>query len=563
MAPPAPPDPVLAALARIEAARANPDGLSPRGPLAAWPRALAGMVWSAPDDRAAALDELLAMRRTGVRVVRTGLIADTLVLRAGDLLGLSFYQDLPIANLPAPALLDTLAYAERLLGESLARAQGYQSARHYGLTLYSDTSDPRARPYFERLASLAQTQGPDGVQVYYLSRFPASDRCAALVDLVLLDARDGNPAAVLAQWRERQETPAGIGSFGAPVRPGRDGGWRLPGTQASQARILESGLGGLLEGPPPAVFFVHRWRDGRADAALDQRAEVQGVGYGMLDEDGRSRLALDVVAGFYTGTQRVFAFDAGTTAPEARTAAPLVLMGWLIIIGLGLLYGFAPRFGTLASRYFGRHDLYRESIQRGYDLNAGLNVALGLGLVIAAGIVGAASLRGLGRTDALATAISGWAAENQARLTDLLGIPFALVGVIALLYVLWLLFNMIWLLILAGRRYRIRPPQALTLVIWSRWSVFALMVGAMLLATMPPRTATAFVPVLLFSALIAEVVATGRMLVDFGNVARVPMQRAVLVGYWAPLGAIATVLLVGFLFGRAELGFLWHLATRS
>ncbi|NNF57639.1 MAG: hypothetical protein HKN04_05295, partial [Rhodothermaceae bacterium] len=385
-----------------------------------------------------------------------------------------------------------------------------------------------------------------------------------LVDFVLLDARDTDPAALLARWRAQHDNPAGIGAFGASVRPGRTGGWRTPGTLAAQARGLENGLRGILAlDAPPVALFVYRWQDGRTDAALDQRAEVQGVGFGLREEDGTARSGLDVVQGFFTGTQRVFAFDAGAPAAAIRAAAPLVLLGWVIILGLGLLYGLVPRFGMLASRYWSRHDLYRESIQRGYDLNAGLNAAIAVALALAAGLVGASALRGLGRTDALATATSGWAAESQARLTNLLGEPVLLLALIALLYSLWVLVNMLWLYALAGRRYRIRAQQALTLAVWSRWTVFALMVGAMILSTLASRTATNLVPLLLGLALLAEVVATARMLVDFGAIAKVPVQRAILLGLGVPMGLMAAGLLVLFIVGRAELGFLWHLATRS
>ncbi|HLT46404.1 MAG TPA: hypothetical protein VK002_04175 [Rubricoccaceae bacterium] len=558
--PAAPPDPALAAFARIRAAAADTAGLAPRGPLPPMAPALAGVVWSQPADRAAALDALLAMRRVGVRAVRTGLVADTLLLAAADLLGVALYQDLPVANLPAPVLLDTLAFAERRLRAALALAEGHPSARHFGLALYSDTSDPRSRPYFERLTALAHEAG---ARTYYLTRFPHHDRAARTVDLVLLDARDADPTEVLARWRARHEEPAGIGAFGVAVRPGSAGGWRTPGTPAAQARALENGLGALLAlDVPPEALFVYRWRDA-GGAVRDQRAEVQGVVYGLVGADGAPRPALDVVRGFFTGTQRVFAFDAGAGPPEARTAAALVLLGWVILLGLGLLYWLAPRFGLLGSRYFGRHDLYRESIQRGYDLNAGLNSLLAAFVALAAGLVWASVLRALARTDALATATSAWSPAGQARLDALLGLPLVLVLLGALVYGLWILFNMIWLYALTGRRRRIRPPQALTLAVWSRWSVAALMVGAMILATLPARTATRLAPVLLGAWLVAEVVATGRMLYDFAHVSRVPMQRAVLVGFWAPVGALAVVVLGALLFARAELGFLWHLATRS
>src|SRR5690606_6627893 len=337
-----------------------------------------------------------------------------------------------------------------------------------------------------------------GARTYYLTRFPESDRAAHTVDFVLLDARDADPAAMLARWRARREEPAGIGALGAAVRPGREGGWRTPGTLAAQARFLERGLEALLAADPSLeAAFVYRWRDADGEGVRDQRAEVQGVGYGLIGPDGAPRPAMGVARGFFTGTQRVFAFDAGSGTPEARTAAPLVLLGWGILLGLGLVYWLSPRFGLLGSRYFGRHDLYRESVQRGYDLNAGLNALLAAFVALAAGVVWAAALRALARTDALATATSAWSPENQARLDSLLSLPLALVLLGALVYAVWILFNMVWLFVLTGRRYRARPPQALTLAVWSRWGVVALMVAAMILATLPPQAAMRLAPVLL------------------------------------------------------------------
>ena len=499
------------------------------------------------------------MRRAGVRSVRTELVQDTLLLAAADLLGIAFYQDLPFANLPAATLANRLGEAERLLSEALERGAGYSAARHFGLARYSDTSDPRVRRYFERLTALAHARD---TQTYYLTRFPDNDRAAHTVDFVLLDARDADPVALLARWRAQHEEPAGIGAFGAAVQPGREGGWRIPRTAAAQARALENGLAALLDvRVPPVAFFVHNWRD--TDAAADGRAEVQGAAYGLLDSAGAPRPAFHVVKGFYTGVQRVFAFDAGETVPEARTVEPLVLLGWSIVLTLALLYGLAPRFGALGRRYFTRHDLYQESIQRGYDVHAGLSGALALILAGGAGVVAAAALRALGRTDALATATSAWTLEAQARLIGLLGEPLLLAGAVAVGYSAWILFNMIWLFVVAGRRRRVRPQQALTLVVWSRWTLLVLMVAAMLVATMPIRYATTAAPVLLVLWLGLELAATVRMLNDFGAVVHVPLHRSFGLGVVAPLGVLLAIVGGAFFFGRAELGFLWHLATRS
>ena len=568
-------DPAREAFQRILVAAADSMGpIAVIGPLAPMAPQLRGMVWQRPDSLDAALDDLLEMRRMGVRAIRTPAIEDTLLLRAADVLGIAFYQDLPIANLPAPHLIDTLSFAERTLTEMLRRAQLFRSARHFGLAQYVDTSDPRARPYFEGLAQLVREQGPTGSQSYYLTRFPNDDRCDHTVDFVLLDARQADPVALLGRWRNRHDTPAGIGAFGAPVRPGNEGGWRKEGTPTAQARALENGLGGILERPSRlTALFIYRWRDaaprlrgGRIRiGGMDQRAEVEGIVYGLngAEPDSLERPALDVVRGFFTGTQRVFAFDAGNVVSETRTAALMVFVGWLLLMGMGMLYWLTPRFGVLSSKYFGRHDLYRESIQRGYDLNAGLNAMLGLALSLAGGVAGASVLRALGRTDALSTAVSSWTLDAQARLNQLLGEPLLLVLLLALCFGLWLLFNIFWLYVLTGRRHRIRAQQALTLVVWSRWPVVLLMIWAMMLAAMPPRAATALAPLLLFVWLGVEIVATGRMLNDFAHVTRVPMQRAMLLGYGAPLGVIGVILIVLFIGGQAELGFLWHLATRS
>lgn len=538
-------------------------GLTPTSALFQFPEHLAGMVWHQPDSLDLALSELLEMRLTGVLVVRTSVIEDTLLLRAADELGMAFYQDLPVANLPAENLLDTLAYAERSLRAVLRQAQAYQSARHFGLARYADTSNPESRIYFEVLSRIIAEDGPVGSQTYYLTRFPEDDRCNQTVDFVLLDARQSDLVEVLSRWHRNHDTPAGIGALGAPVGRSTEGGWRQYGSFAYQARMLENGLHALLATERQVlVSFIYYWKDGH-HSTIDQRAAVEGFTYGLITKESGPRPAMDVVRGFFTDTQRIFAFDAGSASRTVRVAAPMALLGWFIILAIGLVYWLSPQFGTLASKYFGRHDLYRESIQRGYDLNAGLNALIATGLSLAAGVTGASAIRGLARTDALATAISGWSLGAQERINQLLGHPLLLVILLALGYGLWVLFNIFWLYFLAGRRYRVRAQQALTLAIWSRWSIFFLMIGAMLLATFTPQTATAFAPVILFVWLGIEIIATGRMLRDFAQVSRVPIQRAILVGYGAPLGVITFVIVTVFVAGSAELGFLWHLATRQ
>ena len=527
--------------------------------------ALAGVVWQRPDSTDAALRDLEAMHRAGVRAVRTRVVEDVALLAAADRLGLEIWQDLPVESLPAPFLVARADSVAPLLIDALARSAPYRSARHFGLARASDTSDPRARPYFERLTALVRQRGAPGTRTYFISRFPDDDRSAEAVDLVLLDARDADPVELVTRWRARRDTPVGLASYGSGVVPGREGGWRTRGSLAAQARTFESALDELMGMPqPPVVAFVHRWRDVADDAPRrDQRAEVTGTRFGLLDAEGAPRPAFDVVSGIFTGRQRVFAFDAGRATTETREASPLIFLGWFLMLGLGLFYAGAPKLSALAPHYFGRRDLYREAVSRGYDLSTGETSALALGLCLSAGVVGTSILRALGRTDALVAATSAWAPEAQLRMTDLLGRPLVLVIVLALIYGTWLLLTLIWLNVLAGRARRLRPAQALSLAVWSRWAWLPLMILALLLVGISPRLATTMAPVLLGLALLIEAVAAYRMLYDLSIVIRISPARALGFGFVVPFLLAVGGLIALAISSQAEMTFLWHLATRS
>ncbi|MEM7787817.1 MAG: hypothetical protein AAF594_08830 [Bacteroidota bacterium] len=536
----------------------------PRGPYDPLPAALAGVVWNAPADPEAAVVDLRAMRRAGVRQVRTGLVESEAVLAEASRLGVALFQDLPVVGLPARFLVRETDAASTLLREALARARPYPAARHFGLARASDTSDPRSRPYFEALTEIARAEGAPDTRTYYVSRFPSDDRADRTVDFVLLDARDADPVDVLRRWRARHETPAGIASFGTGVRPGQEGGWRARGTEAAQARDLEDTLADLVAmAPAPEAAFAYRWRDAPEDAVeRDQRAEVEGTRFGLLGEGDRPRAAFDVAAGFWTGTQRTFAFDAGAPAERERRASALLLIGWGLVLGLGVFYAGDPRLGALAPRYFGRRDLYREAVQRGFDLSAAGTVVLGLGLSVATGVAGAAILRALGRTDALVAATASWSPEAQTRLTDLLGQPLVLALVLALAYLTWLVLVLIWLNAMSGRR-RLRPAQALSIAVWCRWGWFPLMIVALVLGGIDARLATVLAPALLGVGLFIEIVAGYRMMWDLQAVTSVAPVRAIVVGFGVPFVlAVAGLVWLGVV-GRDEAGFLWHLATRS
>jgi hypothetical protein len=502
------------------------------------------VTWTPPEDVQEALADLRAMQAAGIEAVRLPPTEDVRVLRAAEFLGIGLYVDLPVAVLSAPALLDTLAFATRQLERLAELAADYPAIRGVGLASGVDTSVPAACRYFEALAEPARQAG---LWTYYQGRFIESDTCAGTVDAVLLDARNRTAAALLTRWQAAHGTPAGLASFGVTVSDGASGGHLTPRTQAHQKRALEDGLRALRRADPaPAAVFVHTWR---------------GRTYGLHAEDGTPRPALDVVRGFYTGRQTVFAVDAGAPPPSPPGATGFVLVGWALAAFLLLLMAAAPRFRLLVPRYFTRHGYYREAVQRGGGLEGFAALGVAVALAGAAGVIGGVALDALARTDVLDVAAAGLRETQRSRLLALLGRAATAVPLVAFAYGFWLLLNMVWMFALTGRRQRVRPNQALALTVLSRWPVFVLAVLALLAAQSddPMR----WVPALLGVWLVAEVVAGARMLYDFGRVTRTPMPRAVAVGLGAPLAVLLVVTAAVLVIRGPELGFLWHLATRT
>lgn len=519
---------------------------------------LTGMLWHPPASLTAARREMRRMHDSGVRLVRTSLLPEPLLTQA-DELGLRLYQDLPFASLSAATLRDSLRRMDEILRAALARAEGHPSAVGFGLTQGSDTSDRSACGPLRGLTKRARAAR---AQTYLETRFVKQERCADAVDVVLIDARETNPVTLMERWRAYHDTPVGL-VYGWGVRPGRAGGHLTPGTPTAQGRRLETALNDFLAlTDPPTIAFLARWRDVAGKAAGPQ-AEVADLHYGLVGEAGEARPAQAVARGFFTGAQRVFAFDAGRAPPESRQASPLILLGWGLTLGLALLYSGAPRFNTLLPQYFTRRDRFREAVQRGYDLGSTLSATLGVGLALCVGLVTASTLRALGRTDALAVATAGWGGPLRARAYDLLGHPLWLVGLAAVAYGTWLVLNLVWLNLLTGRSRRIRPAQALSLAIWPRWPWVPLTVVALWVGTLDAVAAAVAAPIVLGIGVVAEVLAGFRMSLEFARVIRVPVPKAVLMGFGLPLLAISVLIGWGLAMTDDTVAFLWHVATRE
>ena len=98
-----------------------------------------GVVWDS--DAPPTVHDLVEISQAGIRAVRLPLLSDTTVLAYADSLGLHLFQDLPIRYLPAASLHDSLEFSTEQLLAAIRNGVKYNSARHYGLANYSDTSN--------------------------------------------------------------------------------------------------------------------------------------------------------------------------------------------------------------------------------------------------------------------------------------------------------------------------------------------------------------------------------------------------------------------------------------
>jgi len=520
-------------------------------PVRAQPRVWKGVVWAAPADVAHAEADLIRMRAAGVEAVRTGLVREERLLSLADTLGLRLFQELPLDALPAARLADTLAFARETLRRALARARGHRSARHFGLARRSDTSDPEACDFFRALAGMR----PDGVRLYYVSAFTTADRCRDAVDFALLDARDRLPP--VTDWTGR-----GLATLGAWVDPDGPPGLRNPHAPEAQARFLETHLNALLDAAnPPVAVFVHRWRDADPDApdADPEPPDPYGRRYGLHDRAGRPRPAFDVMAGIYTGRQRVFAF------PPGRAPGPgapwIVLIGWAVVAMIAGHYVRSPRFRFMAPRYFLAHGFYCDAVREGRDVLPMTSALLLLAIAVSVGMTASVVFGAILDSRAMMSALQWLPGSVRITLAGLLRQPWLLALTAGSLYALALAVWAGVLALVARRRRPLAPGQVFMLVVWPRWTLLPLMVAAMVLASQPVSAGAA--PALAGAWLLLTLWATARTLLDFSRITRAPLSRTLTAALTHPfvlLGAPACFLAAAF-FGP-WLSFLRHLITR-
>lgn len=526
-----------------------------------------GVVWSPSANDEEAVQSLQAMGAAGFQAVRVPSDIREVVLAEADRLGFSVYVDLSAADLPAARFRERAPALRQELGAVLRLAGRHRSVRHIGLANRSDTSDPRSCEVIAALAEMVREEGPSGMTVYYVTRFPATDRCTRHADILLVEAKDKDPLSVLSPIRERVSVSVGLASYGVGVEPGRRGGWKTIGSEAHQARTLENILDDFLSlAEPPAIAFYYRWRDRSAEELIFPRKT--GSRYGLIAEGGEPRRAFEVARGILTGEQALFAIDAGeeqasnigSVSGRERT---LVLLSWLVLIGVGLMTAGVPHFRSLVRHYFTRKDLFREAVQRGSDLGGSATLACAVLLSIAFGVVVSTALLSLSFSDALPVLLTGVEVSVQRRFAPILERPLLMVLLLALGYAVWIVLSQLWLSIIRGRGRRARAIQTLSLVVWSRWVWILLMVLSLLVPTLPARVSIGFTLGLLLVGVLAEFRAGYRSVSDYAAVVRRPAPRLLALGFAFPAAlflALGIFLLVRF---GPELIFLWNLATRA
>ncbi len=513
---------------------------------------LQGVVWTQPDDLSLALADLRVMRGMGVEAVRTGLVKDKRTLAAADSLGLLLFQELPIEKYPASFLLDTLAFAQRLLTRAVVRSAPYQSARYFGLARASDTSVPEACAYFEALSPIARRL-PDA-KVFYSSAFITSDRCAYTVDFVLINALGSDtPAQSLRLWAHR--APAGLDAIGRHVLP-NTAGLRHPHSPESQARYLETHLNALLQSDALALF-VYRWRD-------HPRPGYPSDNFGLVSGDNKQRPAYAVMRGIYSGEQRVFAFAPGT--PRRASFPWYVALGWLAIGVIGVMYHNGARFRYTVRRYFLAHNFYVDSVRDGREVLVGPTTVMLLVQSLCAGIFLAALTGATQHLAAFRYMIGLMPPMLFSSTSAIISKPWALISMGSLLYSAALILASLLVALLYWWVPRITMAKAYIFVVWPFWHTVPLTV-ALLAATTLPGSQDLAATVIVCS--IWGVMAVGAVVRIMADLTRLDPARALTVsgifcGGWLLLGLSALGAVVWLNPDWVEhMKFFWHLATRN
>lgn len=399
-----------------------------------------GVVWHAPDAERYAVSDLVEMRMLGLRNVRTGPITAPGLLAAADSMGIVLYRGIGLERLSPRTWADTLTAALRMV-DALA-ASPYPG--WIGLGSWTATN---LEATCEHIDVLARRVRAAGHRAYYVTPFTGQDRCAGVVDAVLVDALGrADPEALLTAYREQH-----------------------PGVVTGLASAAFSER--MLARSRNDMVFLHRWRD---QPMLDPWMKL----HGLYDAEGNPRPVVQMLLAAHRTGQPIFAREPEV---EAQRVPWSVLIGWLLITFMAMLYATSPRFRQMIPRYFLAHGFYRNAVREAREVLPLTSTALVSLIGLSTGLVAAVVLHGLHDRPI------GWYVYDflpdgaAAGASAVMNAPFVLVILLGSLILLSMALWMSMWIVLSGRRHPLLASQALMLAVWPRWQAFALVPVAMVL----------------------------------------------------------------------------------
>ena len=516
-----------------------------------------GVVWAPPSHPGPALRTLDAMHARGVTAIRLESLppADTVWARA-DALDLRLFVDLPTSAVSGADLETALRNARPALQKIQQLARTHPSIRAVGLGPGVDTSVRAACAPLQTWTQRVHNRSPR-LHTYYVTPFTAAhDQCREAVDLLLLDTRGRDDP--IERWHRWESTDAtvGIGALGTWTTPDAPAGLNVPHSPQRQARHLERALSSLtdpntVKAPP---VFIYRWQD-------EASAFPPGRRYGLHNRAGNARPAAEVVRGFYTGQQRVFAFSSGTAPSTAPVVA--ILLSWVLVALLGGLYARNPFVRQTVSRYFAAHGFYRDAVQKGRDVGPIENLVLLGGVGIALGIIGALTAQISAPQPEMTLLLDALPPQVQTMIAPGLTHP-TLTGLVVggLTVVLMLVWNAL-LVLTAQFEGTFSMAQGLMLITWPCWPALLGMLIALVAAIRPP-VPTGLLGLLLLLGGIGTILAvTIRVLRDYWAVSGVSWPWVLLLLLPSPLIVTLVGLILLVTAYDLPVSLLWHLVTRT
>ena len=515
-----------------------------------------GVVWNPPARLENAAQDLLRMKAMGVEAARIPLTQNQELYKLADSLDIALYQDLPFEHLTGKELVQVRDSAKQMLDSALRAASLFSSARHFGLTRYSDTGSPESCAFLEELVAFAKSKYGNHNSFYYATLFIEEEQCTQSVDLVLINGLDeSNITDVNNRWHNLYpDIPMGYSAIGTWVLTPFEGenqtyGYLNEHSEEYQARFLETQLNALLyddASTQPSVLFVYRWRDTRLRYPSPAHNLVQPYRhtYGLLSSGYQSRVAYNIVEGLYTGQQRVFALQPGQSVNQNNEW--VILFIWINLFILSVSFAYFPRFRLMVRRYFTAHGFYREAVREGRELLLGPNILLFAVFSSAFGICSIVILEVFRATEVFSMLVR-WAPESvRFTMVALLGQPVLLIIVLSGCYGLLLSFWTSTLSALsAGSRHSLLPGQSFMLVTWPQWPLILVMIAAGVIKTLEQPYLTSFTLVLAVVLLALVLWSTIKALQDYWFVSRVNPTRLALSIFTNP---IYLILIAGIYF---------------